>query len=267
MFSAFNLIVQKFNEATQNKTKIWVLYGSETGNAEGVADALVTVGKEQGFDMGKMKLDDYFKPLINEYKKNKSYKSDGSNIENIIIVCSTTGKGEAPKGAEEFYRFIERIYTTMQKDKNKTSTIDLQHLNYAVLALGDTNYDHFCYVGKRIHLILEKFGASWVQPLTLADAAKNEKEVEDNFVNKVWHSFKFEGHHDEIEHASDVKSGVDSNENYKSMLRSFFAGDHSGGFFASTEKDDIKTESVKKDEEAAIDESNDVVGGSTRYEL
>lgn len=51
-----------------------------------------------------------------------------------VILCSTTGNGDAPENAEKFWRFIKR--RTQPKDL-------FSSLTYVVLGFGDTNYDKF----------------------------------------------------------------------------------------------------------------------------
>lgn len=67
----------------------------------------------------------------------------------IIIVCSTTGNGEAPENAGKFWRYVKR--RTQPKDM-------LAGLHFTVLGLGDTNYDKFWYAVRNGRGTLE----SWV---------------------------------------------------------------------------------------------------------
>ena len=46
--------------------------------------------------------------------------------------------GVPPTDAREFMDFFE------------SSTFNLSHIHYTVLALGDTNYPHFCKTGKQL---------------------------------------------------------------------------------------------------------------------
>ncbi len=61
----------------------------------------------------------------------------------LIVVISTTGQGDAPDSAQRFLRFFR---------KQKSATW-LNNTHYAVLALGDTNYDKFCEPGKRMERV------------------------------------------------------------------------------------------------------------------
>ncbi len=66
---------------------------------------------------------------------------------NALFVVSTFGDGEAPDSARSFER------------KVLGQTPSLGRLNYAVLGLGDRQYQHFCGFAKRLHAWLGEQGA------------------------------------------------------------------------------------------------------------
>ena len=75
--------------------------------------------------------------------------SDFSDIENLLIVCSTWGDGEQPDNAIDLWDYVEEL-----------GDDELQNMKFAVLALGDTAFDLFCEAGKEWDRILEEKGAS-----------------------------------------------------------------------------------------------------------
>ncbi|RAU49721.1 MULTISPECIES: sulfite reductase flavoprotein subunit alpha [unclassified Pseudomonas] len=68
--------------------------------------------------------------------------------EHALFVVSTFGDGEAPDSARGFERRL------------LGRAVSLQHLNYAVLGLGDRQYTQFCGFARRLHDWLAERGAS-----------------------------------------------------------------------------------------------------------
>nr|WP_246584994.1 sulfite reductase flavoprotein subunit alpha [[Mycobacterium] fortunisiensis] len=66
----------------------------------------------------------------------------------FIVVVSTFGDGEFPDTATLFWEAIS------------ASTERLEHLSFAILALGDTSYELFCNAGKLLDARLEELGAT-----------------------------------------------------------------------------------------------------------
>ncbi len=72
---------------------------------------------------------------------------DLSQARQAIFLVSTFGDGQAPDSARAFER------------KVMGGDCPLGHLNYALLALGDRQYPHFCGFAQRLHAWLEQQGA------------------------------------------------------------------------------------------------------------
>lgn len=113
---------------------IHILWGSQSGNAQNLAqvigESLSNEFEVEVCDMGEMDPEEIH------------------NIKHLVIVTSTYGDGEAPDNASEWLSFIKFA-----------EELDLTHLNYAVIGLGDTYYPHFCQAGKDFDQYLCKHGA------------------------------------------------------------------------------------------------------------
>ena len=111
-----------------------ILYGSQTGNAEDVAEQLRERAEAAGLNATVHDMLDY---------KPKDLKKE----QNLIVCVSTHGEGDPPDNAEELHEFL------FGKKAPK-----LDGLRFSVLAFGDTSYDNFCQTGKDFDAQLEKLG-------------------------------------------------------------------------------------------------------------
>lgn len=119
-------------------TTIDVLFGTQTGNAEFLADELVAGAKARGLGGRAAALDAVTPEQLAE-------------MTHVLVVTSTYGEGEMPDNAGLFWDAIQA--TTVPR---------LEGLQYAVLGLGDTSYDEFCQAGKLLDTRFEQLGATRV---------------------------------------------------------------------------------------------------------
>src|SRR5271155_1322989 len=117
------------------KPKLNVLFGSQSGNAESIAKRLVKEAKKQGFEA-----------TINALEK--ASPTALAQEKCALIVTSTWGEGDPPDNAVQFWEQLKA-----------ENDLKLSGLHYSVLALGDTNYQHFCGFGKTLDQRLEAQGA------------------------------------------------------------------------------------------------------------
>ncbi len=76
----------------------------------------------------------------------------------VLIVTSTTGQGDLPDSIVPLFQAI--------KDK-----VGYQpDLHYGLIALGDSNYEHFCGGGKQFDTLLQEQGAQRVGTVLAIDA-------------------------------------------------------------------------------------------------
>lgn len=127
--------------------KLLILYGSQTGTAQDVAEKIYREAKRRHFSAKVIALDSYnISSLIHEQM--------------VIFVCSTTGQGDPPDNMKMFWRFILR--------KNLPVT-SLSQMRFALLGLGDSAYQKFNFIAKKLYKRLQQLGASSLLPVALAD--------------------------------------------------------------------------------------------------
>lgn len=122
--------------AEQPALSFTVMYGSQTGNAKGIAQSLHKQLTDTGVPSVLVSMADYKPRQI----KNETH---------LALVVSTHGEGDAPDDAIEFHEFLA------SKKAPK-----LPGLNYSVLGLGDSSYEYFCQTGKDFDNRLASLGAT-----------------------------------------------------------------------------------------------------------
>lgn len=132
-------------DAPASRPPLRILYGTQTGNAEGVANDAAAAAKLQGFDVKVSGLDEI---ELDEF----------AGLKYVLIVTSTYGEGEMPDNAELFWEAL-----------SANTAPRLEGVSYGVLALGDTSYDEFCQAGKLFDIRLEQLGATRVVTRTDCD--------------------------------------------------------------------------------------------------
>lgn len=124
-----------------------ILYGSQTGCAQDLAEHIWRESKKYHFSGRVLAMDSYaVTSLIREQL--------------VVFVCSTTGQGNEPDNMKSFWKFLLRKSLPMDS---------LCTLNYAVLGMGDSSYSQFNFVAKRLNKRLQQLGARQIIPLGLCD--------------------------------------------------------------------------------------------------
>ncbi|MEH7493736.1 assimilatory sulfite reductase (NADPH) flavoprotein subunit [Neobacillus niacini] len=144
---------QGSTEGTASK-EVTILYGSQTGNARGIAKKASTTLEGKGFQVTVSAMSD-FKP--NNIKK----------VKNLLIIVSTHGEGDPPDNALTFHEFL-----------HGKRAPKLEDLNFSVLSLGDSSYEFFCQTGKQFDARLEELGGTRLYPRFDCDLDYDEPAAE-----------------------------------------------------------------------------------------
>ncbi len=143
---------------TVAKPKVLVLFASQTGNAESVAEQL-QAKLQNGYDVTlQSTLDIKLKQL--------------SNYSIIFVIASTHGEGEPPDDAIDFH---EAIFSKKAPKLN-----DVKH---AVLGLGDSSYEFFCQTAKDFDNALSKLGSKAL--IDRIDCDVDYEEEADSWINTL----------------------------------------------------------------------------------
>ena len=137
---------------TKQPQRIVVLYASQTGTAEGLARKLAKELRAQGYAPAVATLVGYTPASL-------------AAESCALIVASTYGDGDAPEGVEPFHeQLCLEHFPRMEK------------LSYAVLALGDRHYEHFCRFGAELDARLAALGGN-----RIVDRVDCDVDVEEPF--------------------------------------------------------------------------------------
>lgn len=138
---------------------ITVLYGTESGNSEMLADKLTKAAKKKGHKAKLTNMADISpKDLV--------------GTDTLLVIVSTWGDGEPPETAESFHEEFMK------------GGVDLKGVDFSVCALGDTSYDQFCQTGIDFDNQLEKLGAT-----RIADRVDCDVDFDDAYASwekTVW---------------------------------------------------------------------------------
>ncbi|CAN1731349.1 NADPH-dependent diflavin oxidoreductase 1 [Linum perenne] len=151
-----------------SRKPVLLLYASQTGNALDAAERVGREAERRGCPIILRSMDEF----------------DASSLpceDTIIFVVSTTGQGDAPDPMKAFWRFL------LQKNLRKSW---LQGVHYAVFGLGDSGYQKFNFVGKKLDRRLYDLGASAIVERGLGDDQhpSGYEGALDPWMTSLWHA-------------------------------------------------------------------------------
>ena len=118
-----------------NDRHITVVYGSETGNAQSLAEIFADRLVEHNYTVKLTAMDEI---------KQKEFKK----VEDLFVITATHGEGDPPDNALTFHEFI-----------HSRKAPKLENVRFSVLALEDESYEYFCQTGKDFDAKLLELGA------------------------------------------------------------------------------------------------------------
>ncbi|KAF4638070.1 hypothetical protein G7Y89_g30 [Cudoniella acicularis] len=124
-----------------------ILYGSETGNSQDVAEELGRTAERLHFVTRVSEMD---LVEINLLLKHRI----------VIVAISTTGQGEFPKNARKFW-------TSLLRKRLPPGCLD--HVKFTTFGLGDSSYPKYNWAARKLHKRLEQLGAQEFYPRGEAD--------------------------------------------------------------------------------------------------
>ena len=154
-----NSINNNIRENNDSETLINILFGTQTGNSESVAEDLSNFALSNGFKTQINALDDI-------------EMNNLSKMKNVAIITSTYGEGEMPDNAQLFWNAL-----------SSNTAPQLNNMNYSVLALGDTGYEEFCHAGKLLDTRLEQLGAKRITKRIDCDV--DFEDLAEKWINSV----------------------------------------------------------------------------------
>ena len=138
-----------------------VLYGSQTGTAQEVAERI-----------GREALRHFFQPTV--------LAMDDCSLDSLmketltVFVAATTGQGDDPDNMRNFFKAL------WSQRRNRQL---LSHLKFGVLGLGDSSYQKFNYSAKRLNNLLMYLGG---QPLCKIGLGDDQHDLGPEFVIDPW---------------------------------------------------------------------------------
>ena len=130
--------------SSESDNSIAIFFGSQTGNAEDLANQTKKLADKSGLNATVFDMDGFPASNLINHKR-------------ILIITSTWGEGEMPDNAADLW------------DETCSQNPSLAGVNYSICAIGDTGYDEFCQAGIDWDNKFQELGATKVTELQKCD--------------------------------------------------------------------------------------------------
>tara|TARA_Y100000768_G_scaffold110194_1_gene81041 strand:- start:237 stop:2411 length:2175 start_codon:yes stop_codon:yes gene_type:complete len=134
----------QLGEVMSGDRSVAIFFGSQTGNAAGLAEKTAKMAVNYGLEPTVIDMDGYDPAKFSSHKR-------------ILIITSTWGEGEMPDNAESVW------------NATVASNPSLSEVHFSVCAIGDTGYDEFCQAGIDWDEKFKALGATCVEEIKLCD--------------------------------------------------------------------------------------------------
>ncbi|MCI3196417.1 cytochrome P450 [Bacillus sp. HU-1818] len=142
-------------------TPLLVLYGSNLGTAEGLAEELADIGRYQGFQTETAPLDDYIGNLPDK---------------GAVVIVTASYNGAPPDNAAGFVKWIETLEAG-----------ELKGVNYAVFGCGNRNWaGTYQRIPRLIDETLAEKGANRLIPIGEGDGADDFESSQEEWEQRFW---------------------------------------------------------------------------------
>jgi len=102
-----------------------------------------------------------------------------------VVVCASTGDGDVPENAAKFLKYLKKSKGASNSGNDDTRAM-WSRVHFAVLCLGDTNYENFCGGGRKIAQGIKDLGADEFYPRGMADDGTGLEQVVDPWIDGLW---------------------------------------------------------------------------------
>lgn len=131
----------------EERPKLLILYATQTGNALDAAEQVAREADRKGCSVKLLSLDEFDAVSL-------------PHMGAVIFVVSTTGQGDTPDSMKGFWKFL------LQRNLGRSW---LEGVHYAVFGLGDSGYQKYNFVAKKLGRRLSDLGAVAIVERGLGD--------------------------------------------------------------------------------------------------